>query len=459
MSSAAADLVVRSARVHTGTRELAAQIVVRDGRIERLAGLDESVAATRTIDASTRLVIPGLVDTHCHFRDPGFTHKEDLASGTRSAASGGVTTVFDMPNTEPPSTTPDRVREHLADLDRRSIVDFGHNASAVEPDLVAELAAAGASAFKLWMSYDVERTYPHSPATAMTDVAGLYRAFEAVAATGLPLYVHPTDHALYNLMSARAKQKWGVGPDSYARSFRMGDSVIVNAAVAQLLELQRSVGTRLHVLHLTAGPAIEMVQRAKAEGRAVTAEANPFAMFVTNDWERVHKRGPYVLGQWVPPEEDAAQWRAITDGTIDVIGSDHAPHTRAEKEPGWEDMFAAPSGSPMIADYLRLLLTAVHDGRLTLDRLVQLCCVNPARMVGLAGRKGSIEPGADADLVIVEPDVLGEIDGSTEYKCGWSPADGMPVRGRVDTTILRGTVIYQDGAVQVDEGFGQAVRP
>jgi dihydroorotase (multifunctional complex type) len=454
-----ADLVVRSTRVHTGVRELPAQLVIADGVVTAVREPGEPVDAAEILDLGDRLVIPGLVDTHCHFRDPGFTHKEDLASGTKAAASGGVTTVFDMPNTEPPIVDPERLREHLDDLGRKSVVDFGHNASAVHPDLVGELAAAGASAFKLWMSYDVERTYPHSPATAVTDRAVLYRAFEAVAETGLPLYVHPTDHELYNLMSSRAKQLWGVDPAAYARSFRLGDSVAFNAAVATLLEFQRSVGTRLHVLHLSSVDGIRMVRTAKEAGRAVTAEANPFAMFVTNDWERIEKRGPFVLGQWVPPADNEAMWAAIVDGTVDVIGSDHAPHTIDEKLPGWKDMFAAPSGSPMIADYLRLLLTAVHDGRLTLDRVLELCCVNPARLVGLSGRKGTLEPGADADFVVLDLDHVAPIDGSTSlYKCGWSPADGIVTRGRVERTFLRGTEIYRDGSILVEDGFGRPVH-
>ena len=128
-----ADLVVRSTRVHTGRQEIGAQIAIKDGRVVAVHDLGEQVVANRELDVGDQLVIPGLVDTHCHFRDPGFTYKEDVASGTRAAASGGVTTVFDMPNTEPPITTPDRLREHLDHLDRHSVVDYGHNASAVTP--------------------------------------------------------------------------------------------------------------------------------------------------------------------------------------------------------------------------------------------------------------------------------------------------------------------------------------
>jgi dihydroorotase (multifunctional complex type) len=438
----------------------AAQVVVDDGTITAIRDVTDEVAASRVVEAGNDLVLPGLVDTHAHFRDPGYTHKETIASGTRAASLGGVTTVFDMPNTEPPLLTVERFHEHQAYTDQHAYVDYGHNASAVQPDQVAGLAEAGAAAFKLWMSYDVERTYPHSPATALTDSADLYVAFERVAATGRPLFVHPTDHGLYNLMSRRSQDEWGTGFESYARSFRRGDSVVVNAAVAALLEYQRSVGTRLHILHLTAVAALGMLATAKREGRPVTGEANPFAMFVTNSWDNIERGGPFVLGQWVPPEDDIAQWSALVDGTIDTIGSDHAPHTRREKEPGWADLYATPSGSPMIADYLPLLLTAVDDGRLTLERVVELCCSGPARLVGVDHRKGSIDVGKDADVVICDTTEEGfRSNESSPYACGWTPADGLRVSATVRSTFVRGTAVVENGHVVGAEGYGSFIRP
>lgn len=453
------DLVVGGSQIYTGTGVISGQLAVRNGRVVAIHGPDESPAAVRTITAGDRPVIPGLVDTHCHFRDPGFTHKEDLTSGTRAAALGGVTTVFDMPNTEPPITTARRLLAHREYASERAVVDFGHNASAVDPSQIEALARAGATAFKLWMAYDLERTYPHSPATALTGTAALYAAFELVADTGLPLYVHPTDHDLYNLLTKRAQQRWGMDFRSYARAFRDGDSVAVNTAVATLLELQRATGARLHVLHISSTEAIRMIRAAKSAGRAVTAEANPFAMFITNSWDRIERGGPYVLGQWVPEPDSEAMWEAVTDGTIDVIGSDHAPHTRDEKEPGWTNLYAAPSGSPMIADYLRLLLTAVADGRLTLTRVVELCCTAPARLAGLAGHKGELTVGADADMVILDLDHEEVIrNATTPYRCGWTPADGILTRGRPATTILRGTVVAEAGEVLAPPGFGRFVQ-
>jgi dihydroorotase len=454
------DLIVRSSDIFTPAGRVSGQIAVKDERVAAIADSTVPLEAVRTIDAGPNPVIPGLIDTHCHFRDPGYTHKEDFYSGTVAAAAGGVTTVFDMPNVEPPTTTAARLRAHLDNAQAKAVVDFGHNASGVIPENIAELAEAGATAFKVWMMRDIGRDYPHPPGTSVSNHAVLYRIFEEVAQTGLPLYIHPHDQDLYDLWVTRARHEWGTDFRSYARALRAGDGVILNTAIATILEFQRSVGTRLHVLHLSTRDGIRMVREAKAEGRPVSAEANPFAMFVTNDWSNIERKGPYALGFWVPEEDGPAMWQAIADGGIDVIGSDHGPHTREEKEVGWTDMYAAPGGSPFIEQYLRLLLTEVSKGRLTLERVVELCCYNPARLTGYLGRKGAITVGADADLVVLDLDHEEVLQADrSHYRCGWMPSEGFLARGRPVMTILRGRVIMEQGQVTAEAGSGRLLRP
>lgn len=454
------DLLVRGRRIHTPHGELNGQIAVRDERIVALLGAGEPATADRVVDAGHSPVIPGLIDTHCHFRDPGYTYKEDYEHGTMAAAAGGVTTVFDMPNVNPPTTTAERLLAHLENAKGKAVVDFGHNASGVIPENIAELADNGATAFKVWMMRDVGRDYPHPPGTAVTDHAVLYQIFEEVAKTGLPLYIHPHDPSLYELFVARAKRRWGTDFRSYARALRDGDGVVLNTAIATILEFQRSTGCRLHVLHISTRQAVGMIRQAKAEGRPVTAEANPFAMFITNDWGNIEEKGPYTLGFWVPAEDCAAMWQAVVDGTIDVIGSDHGPHTKAEKEVGWTDMYAAPGGSPFVEQYLRLLLTEVHSGSLGLERVVELCCANPAKLTGYYGRKGVITVGADADLVVLDLEHEEVLRAEhSHYLCGWMPSEGMPAKGRVAMTILRGHVIAENGKVDAPAGFGKLLTP
>ena len=454
------DLVVKSTDIVTPSGRLDGQVAISGGRIAALVTPDIQMEARQTLDVGSKPVIPGLIDTHCHFRDPGYTHKEDYYHGTIAAAAGGVTTVFDMPNVDPPTTTPDRLKAHLENAQSKAVVDFGHNASGVVPENIRGLAEAGATAFKVWMMQDIGRDYPHPPGTSVTNHRVLYRIFEEVAETGLPLYIHPHDHDLYELWVERAREEWGTDFRSYARALRGGDGVVLNTAIATILEFQRSVGTRLHVLHLSTREGVRMLRHAKSQGRDVTAEANPFAMFVTNDWANIEKKGPYSLGFWVPEADNPAMWEAIQDGTIDVIGSDHGPHTREEKEVGWTDMYTAPGGSPFIEQYLRLLLTEVNKERLTLDRVVEMCCSAPARLTGYDGMKGSIKVGLDADLVILDMDHEEVLHAdASHYRCGWMPSEDFYAKGRPVTTILRGKVIMQDGNVTAGQGSGRLLTP
>jgi dihydroorotase-like cyclic amidohydrolase len=188
---------------------------------------------------------------------------------------------------------------------------------------------------------------------------------------------------------------------------------------------------------------------------------NPHSLFVANSWATIERLGPYALHMWVPDDHAAALFRETVDGIIDVVGSDHSPHTRDEKERGWTDMYAAPGGSPSIQHVLSLLLTEVAAGRLTLERVVDLCAANPARLVGLYPRKGAIAPGSDADLVIVDPHRRTVISAATSlYKCGWTNLEGREVTGVPLATILRGRVIAEEGEVLAEPGFGRPVtRP
>jgi dihydroorotase-like cyclic amidohydrolase len=181
-------------------------------------------------------------------------------------------------------------------------------------------------------------------------------------------------------------------------------------------------------------------------------------MLVVNSMATIERHGPFALGQWLPEAHAEALWDAVLDGTIDVIGSDHTPHTRAEKEPGWQDMFATPGGSPTIQHYLSLLLTAASEGRISIERIVELCTTAPARLLGWSGLKGSIEVGADADLVVVDPDAETTIrEADVLSKCGWTILDGRPVRGMPMMTIRWGEVAMVDGKVLAAPGSGRHV--
>lgn len=427
-------------------------VEVRPGGIPRAAALEE-------IDATGKLVIPGLIDTHSHHRDPGFTHKEDITTASRAAAAGGVTMTIGMPNVDPPTTTPELFEALIESYSSRSVVDFNHNPAPTDLTSVPRLAELGCLGFKVFMVVDAKRPYPHMPGLGVHDHGRLVEILETVAATGRPLMVHPNDQEVHELIERRNFAAEAYGVEAYAKAEWVYDGLVWNSAVASLLEIQRGAGGRLHVLHMMSARMVELIRRAKAEGASVTAEVNAFGLFLSK-WEEVGHKGPYALGRCLKEEWIDALWKGIADGTIDVLGTDHAPHTEEEKEPGWENMWTAPTGTPQLQHYLMKLLDASQRGLVDLDDVVRITSYNPARIFGLYPKKGTIEPGADADLVVIDPQrefLISKED--VLSKCGWTPYEGETVRGVPTMTILRGRIVMRDGDVLATPGYGRFVPP
>jgi len=453
------DLVVKGGQVWTPGGMLRADIAIDHGKIAVICSEAAVPAAAKVIDAQGHVVIPGLVDTHTHHREPGFTHKEDLTTATQAAAAGGVTLTVGMPNVNPPTNTLDRFKDVIEISKKKAIVDFNHNPSGTVPEEIPRLADAGCLAFKIFMVKDTGRDYPHMPGIGLHNHGELFRCFEAVAKTGLPLMVHPHDQDLMDVIEQRYWLREDRSPQAYAKAYREFDGIIWDTAIATILRFQKATGVKLHILHMSTPGGLEMVRRAKEEGRSVSCEVNPWALFL-GSWENVERIGPYCLGFWVPEEHVEALWEGIHDGTVDLVGTDHAPHTREEKEIGWTDMWRSPGGEPQIQDYLRLFLTEVNRGRLTLDQVVRLTSYNPARRFGVYPRKGVIQVGSDADLVIVDMTKEETIQNKTTYtKVGWTPYDGQKVKGAPIATIVRGKVVMENGNVIGKPGDGEFVPP
>ncbi|MEA2650452.1 MAG: dihydroorotase [Chloroflexota bacterium] len=436
-----------------------ATVLVEGERIAAILAGGEDVEADERIDARKRLVLPGLVDTHSHHREPGFTHKEDIAHATRAAAAGGVTTTIGMPNVDPPATTAERYASMMDLYRATAIVDFNVNPAPTMAEEVPKLAAAGALGFKVFQVVDTKRSYPHMPGLGVTDDGEMLEIFENVAATGLPVMVHPQNQALMSRFEQAVWARGEHGPLAYASAQRTHDGLVWNTAIMTLLQLQEVTGVRLHVLHMVTVQSLEMIRAAKLQGRAVTSEVNPFALFL-GDLEIIEKNGPRALGRWVPAAVRQELWRGISDGSIDVLGTDHAPHTAEEKQHGWVDMWKAPSGVPQLQDYLtQLLEKGVRRGNITLDSAVRIASYNPARQFGLYPRKGTIEPGADADIVIVDSEMEIEFrDENALSRCGWTPYHGQRARGVPIHTLVRGRYVYRDRQVVGEPGWGRQAR-
>lgn len=454
------DLVITGGTIHTPEGPVSgSQLGIRGGKIVDLGAGLETAGADKIIDATGLDVLPGAIDTHSHHRDPGFTHKEDITTATSAAALGGITTSVGMPNVQPPTTTPERYAELIASAETKAIVDFNHNPAPTHREHIGELAAMGALGFKVYMVVDSKRSYPHMPGLGVHEHGDLLQISELVAAAGRVLMVHPNDQSILGVLEERAWAGGDFGFRNYAYAEAALDGVVWNVAVAVLLELQRATSVPLHVLHMMNPGMIRLIRNAKADGQDVTSEVNPFALFLS-DLDAISHLGPLALGRCIPSPWLDALYTAIADGTIDVLGSDHAPHTLAEKEIGWENMWQAPSGTPQLQHYLPRLLTETVTGKLQIADVVRITAANPARRFGLHPRKGALIPGADADVTIVDMRTARPVrEDNIASKAGYTPYAGMNLYGTVVTTLVRGAIVADNGEITVSPGYGEFVRP
>ena len=453
------DLVIRGGTIVTPQGRRRADLAIDGERIAAVVEPGTPLEAARVIDATGRHVLPGAIDVHSHHREPGFTHKEDIVSVTRACAAGGVTTSFAMPNVSPPPNTVENLDAMLELYRRKAIVDWNVNAAGTIPSEIPGLASRGIAAFKVFMVVDTGRSYPHMPGIGVHDHGKLLEIFETVRPTGLPLMVHPHDQALMAHIEAGFWARGERDARAYAKAYAAHDGIIWDTAVALLLRLQKAAGTRLHLLHTQTAGVVELLRAAKAAGQAVSAELNPWAVFLGNDWATVERLGSYALSYWVPEKNVEPLWAALRDGTIDIVSTDHGPHTREEKEPGWTDGWKAHTGTPSTQVYVSLLLDAAARGLIGLERVVDVIAAAPARIFGLAD-KGRLEPGAHADIAIVDLERTFEVrDEDVLSKIGWTPYAGRRRQGAVETTLVRGREVYLDGAVVGEPGWGRQARP
>lgn len=449
------DLRIRGGVIQRPEGPLEADILVRDGRIAGLVAPGEDAQATRDLDATGRWVLPGIVDLHTHTRVPGYEYKEDFRTASRAAARGGVTTIVDMPNVEPPTDTVERFLEKREVAARDSCVDWGHFVAPTRPEEIAPLAEAGATGFKI---FQVGGGYPHDPRLILADPARVYDAFERIARTGLPCLVHPFSQSLMELLS---EQQFAAGRPRDVETFSSvyTRDVVWSSAVAVLVELQRATGARLQVLHTHSGASLRLLRWAKSTGVGVTVSIDPKYFHLRRE-HRLEGGARGLPGGFIVEDDErmAEIWRSLDDGTIDVIDADHAPHTLDDLKIAEADPFTGPWGGPHLEDYLSLLLTDVSAGLLRMERLVTLLCAAPARILGLYPEKGALEPGSSADLVLVDPARrVRPTDAGMESKSAWTPYAGWDLVGAPVLTMLRGTVIAEEGTVTGEPGFGRYV--
>lgn len=441
------DLIVKNATVATSLGQFAADVAVANGKIAALGRALGPAAAE--VDATGLHLLPGLIDIHVHLRDPGTTYKEDFASGTLAAAAGGVTTVFDMPNTRPAVSTAETLRQKREIVSPKAHVDFGLYGVILQDneDDLAGLAEEGAIGFKLFMG----ETTGNNPCP--TDDA-IFGALRRIGRLGLHVNVHAENNPVLQRLKTELK---ATGRTDSRAHLESRPAFVEAEAIGRVIAIAEGANCPVHIVHVSSRPGLETVAWAKSRGVRVTCEALIAHLFLDDSvYERCGN-----LAQINPPirerEHLEALWAGVLDGRVDCIATDHAPHS--EEEQARENVWEGVGGFIGVEVMLPLLLTRVAEGRLSLEQMVRLTSESPARLYGLYPRKGSLAVGSDADFVLVDLKRRYILDRHQLHsKHPVSPFEGWPVVGRPVATFLRGDAVLREGDV-VGTPRGQMLRP
>ncbi|MBS0268745.1 MAG: dihydroorotase [Proteobacteria bacterium] len=422
------DVVIRGATVVNHDGEGVRDIAIRGGRIAAIGQL-EAIKAAEIIEAAGLHILPGVIDTQVHFREPGLEHKEDLETGSRAAVAGGVTAVFEMPNTKPLTTSAETLADKVRRARHRMFSDFAFFVGGTREN-VADIPALekleGSAGIKVFMGSSTGDLLVDDGTTLDRIIAKISRRAS----------FHAEDEArLKSRMHLRRK-----GDPSSHPEWRDPEAALI--ATKRLVGMAEEHGKRVHVLHVSTAEEMEFLREHKAYA---SVEVTPHHLTLEGP-EAYERLGTYV--QMNPPVRDArhrtAIWAALQSGVVDILGSDHAPHTREEKDHVYPDTHSGMTG---VQTLVPIMLDHVNAGRLSLQRLVDLTSHGPQRLFGIRS-KGRIAVGYDADLTIVDLHRTATItNGWIESRAAWTPYDGVKVKGWPVGTYVRGRKVMWDGEI------------
>lgn len=433
------DLVLKNGTVVTPSWRKKTDVGVCEGKISIIGNLNEvsSLNAKKIIDTSGLFILPGVIDPHVHFRDPGSTEREDFITGSTAAAFGGVTTVLDMPNTTPRVVSSQNYRLKEAAIKGRSYVDYAFWGYVLPGYLeeIENLAEAGVVGFKVMMCESASKA-------PVPDDGELLEAMRIVSRTGLPLGVHAENDQIMRYIRNKLIKAGRTDPEAHLESKPI---ICEKEAVQRAILYAKETSCKLYIVHTSSADAVDLVRIAKFQGIQVFCETCPQYLLLKE--EDILKVG-YILKTNPPARcskiNSDRMWEGIVEGTIDVVGTDHAPHLLEEKMK--KNIWEVPTGFPGVETLVPLMLTQVNAGKITLEKFVEITSQNSARIFGLYPRKGCIAPGSDADFTVVDLDAEGFIKASELHsKNKYTPFDGSQVKGRIIYTIVRGNIVVENG--------------
>ncbi|HDN76189.1 MAG TPA: allantoinase AllB [Acidilobales archaeon] len=442
------NLVVRNGTIVTPDGIYQADIVIEEGVIREIGKNLSKPSGFEVIDAKGMLVLPGIVDEHVHMREPGLEYKDDFTHGTMAAAAGGVTTVIEMPNTLPPVENSRILRNKAALLSKKAYVDFAltgvlHDANIHEfEDMLSE----GAVGFKVFLG-------PTTGDIPAPNDGSLYEILLKSSKYNVTIAFHAENWNLVKYFTEKVKKTGRRDPLVHTDS---RPPICEEDAIQKLILYSKRTGGRVLIVHMSAKEGIVLLRHARISGLNVYGETCPHYLYL--DSSDYAKYGSLMKVN--PPIRDRSHkeelWRAIRDGTITNLGSDHAPHTIEEKK---RDIWNAASGFIGVQTFLPLMINAALEGLMPITKIPELMAQNPAKLYGLYPKKGVIRVGSDGDLVIVDPKEKTVIKREDLYsKNPITPFIGWRLKGRVKYTILRGHIIAKDFKVIVEKPLGSLIK-
>jgi dihydroorotase len=416
-------------------RIVKAGININDGIITKIGKESTLPKSNAQFNIKGKLIIPGLIDVHSHLRDLDLSYKEDYLSGTSAAIAGGYTTVLDMPNSKPPATTPESVKDRIKVARKKIFCDIGFYATPRIPEEVSKLKEAGCISFKIFINKSLD-------GEKYSSEEEIIRLLKSVKKSNLLLCVHAEDKALINYNYKGSPEK--IHEKSHPPQIE-GD------AINKILSASKKIGGRLHVCHVSTSGGLRRISEARKSGVDVSCEATPHHACLTRNIFKKYGRKAIVEPPLRSKKHQEAILKGISNGEIDIIATDHAPHTISEKD-------RLLPGFPNLEITLPVFLTYVKKGLISLERVLSALTVEPAKRFSLKSI-GSIDVGKKANLAVVDLNKKKKINASSFFsKAKYSPFDNITVHSQVFATFVRGVMVYLDGQIIESPGIGEVIH-
>lgn len=445
------DLIIKNGTIVSPTATFKADVCVDKGKIVAITA-DAGIDADKVVDASGKMVLPGAIDAHTHLAMPfgGTISSDDYYAGTRAAACGGTTTVFDFVLQDFGETMVDAVKRRDAMCAPDAAVDYAFHVAVKDVsngllDTIEDAVNYGVSSFKVFMVYDF----------GVTDGV-FYKVLEKAKSCGAMISVHAENKQLIDVLTERYLSE---GKTSAWYHYMSRPEFVEGEADIRAIQLAKSLDSKLYIVHLANKEGIEAVERARNEGYEIYAETCPqYLEFTSEVYKRADGRNFVCSPPMKGEESRLALWEAIKKGLITTIATDHCPFQSYEKDWGKDDFTKIPNGCAGIENMYPYMLSAANDGKITFNKAVELCSYNPAKIFG-CDAKGAIEVGKDADIVIYDPTKDFTITNDKMHSdCDHTIWEGVKVKGYPEATYSRGKLVFKDGEFLGERGWGKFIK-